>query len=79
MGTAMTVFNGPLNRLNVRLQNWGPARQALRSENTSRQGCKNVLIGIGAMLIAITPDEGACNQLLNFLRLLPTSCYFDRR
>jgi len=31
--------------------------------------------GIGAIFIAIAPHgEGACNQLLNFLRLLPTSC-----
>ena len=39
----------------------------------------NVLIGIGDIHCNCPHDEGACNQLLNFVRLLPTSCYFDRR
>jgi hypothetical protein len=78
MGTAMTVFNGPLNRLNVRLQ-IGPGAPSIEIGKYKQARLQNVLIGIGPMLIAITPDEGACNQLLNFLRLLPTSCYFDRR
>ena len=53
MGTAMIVFNGPLSRLNVWLQNWAWRRQARTAGNTSRQSA-NVLIGIGAILIAIT-------------------------
>jgi hypothetical protein len=40
----------------------------------------NVLIGIGAIFIAITRMiKGLVMNFLNFLRLLPTSCYFDRR
>jgi hypothetical protein len=56
-------FKWPLSRLNAWLQNWTWRRQARRAGNTSGK-VANVLIGIGAILIAITRMmKGACNQL----------------
>ena len=53
MSTAMIVFNGPLSRLNARLQNW--AWRAKHGEREIQAGkVANVLIGIGAIFIAIT-------------------------
>lgn len=79
VGTAMIVFNGPPSRLDVWLQNW--AWRAKHGERGIQEGkVANVLIGIRRDIDCnYLHDEGACNQLLNFLRLLPTSCYFDRR
>jgi hypothetical protein len=52
MGTGMIVFNGPLSRLNVRLQNW--AWRAKHGEREIQAGkVANVLIGIAAIFIAI--------------------------
>jgi hypothetical protein len=55
------------------------ARQARRAGNTSRQSRKRIDRYWRDIHCNYPHDEGACNELLNFLRLLPTSCYFDRR
>jgi hypothetical protein len=54
MGTAMIVFNGPLRRLDVRLQNWAWRRQAQESGKYKQAKVAKIVIGIGAILIAIT-------------------------
>jgi hypothetical protein len=57
-------------------QNW--AWRAKRGEREIQTGkVANVLIGTGAIFIAITHMmKGLVINFLNFLRLLPTSCYF---
>jgi hypothetical protein len=44
-------------------------------DEVERKPCR----GKVANVLIVPHDEGACNQLSNFLRLLPTACYFDRR
>jgi hypothetical protein len=53
MGTAMIVLNGPLSRPNVRLQNWAWRAPGTESGIQTAEVAK-VLIGIGAIFIAIT-------------------------
>ena len=61
------------------LQNWAWRANARRAGIQSRQSCKRIDRYRRDIDCNYPYDEGACNQLLNFLRLLPTSCYFDRR
>jgi len=52
----------------------GLARQARRAGNTSRQSCERIDRYWRDIHCNYPHDEGACNELLKVLRLLPTSC-----
>ena len=54
MGTAMIVLNGPLSRPNVRLQKLGLARAKYGEREIQTAEVAKVLIGIGAIILAIT-------------------------
>ncbi len=77
MGTAIIVFNGPLRGLMSGYE-IRPGCQRAESGNTSRQSCIRIDRYRRDIDCSYSHDEVACNQLLSFLHMLPTACYFDR-